>query len=359
MGCGVCEVVCPSNAIKITMSQDGFLRPSINISDCINCNQCDSVCPISVHDANPTLEAYSYKSNSAQTLKKSASGGFGYDFSSTLIGEFPVCSVEYDKQKSMPVHKVATSLSDLDKRRNSIYLQSYTVPGFKEIIELKRGVVFGSPCQISALNNLLIKKKLRENYILVDFFCHGIPSYNVWKKYMETSCVFAQSPDVIFRSKKYGWGSFTIQCSVDEQEFYFDKANDDIFFRVFLENMALNESCYTCPYHGNSSSADIRIGDFWGEKYKDDSEGITGILVFTETGKEAINKIIDKGNLQKECDSDVLSGQINKDLPIPSCRAKLLCALQTKKTLKRINRGILFRYKLIRKINRMIGRRYV
>lgn len=360
MGCGGCEIICSTDAIKIKMSQDGFWRPEIDLGKCVNCGKCDLLCPVNSQQTRPAFEAFSFKSKNKEVLQKSASGGFGYEFSLASIDKLPVCSVEYDNKKAMPVHKVATNETDLEKRRNSIYLQSYTVSGFKEILKLKRGIVFGSPCQISFLNNLLIKESIREQYLLIDFFCHGVPSYNVWKKYMEASELFDKNPDVVFRSKKYGWGNFTIESRAKNEANYSDKVkNDDIFFRIFLENMVLNECCYTCPYHGNNSSADIRIGDFWGEKYKDDRDGVTGILVFTENGSDALKTINFSALFQKETISDVLSGQISNDLPIPSCRKKLLSALQTSKSLKKINSTIIFKYKLIRKINRMIGRKYI
>lgn len=360
MGCGGCEIVCPTKAIKIEMSQDGFLRPVISEKECAQCGKCNSVCPVSARRTQFADKAYSFKSGKKEVLNKSASGGFGYELSAKFVQDFPICSVEYDREKAMPMHKIAKTLEELDSRRNSIYLQSYTVPGFKRILELNHGIVFGSPCQISFLNNLFITEKKREQYLLIDFFCHGIPSYNVWKKYTEMYKIFGENPSVIFRSKQYGWGNFTIQCDTDNQTCFFDKVKDeDIFFRLFLENMVLNECCYNCPYHGNSSGADIRIGDYWGEKYKDDTEGITGLLVFTEKGTEAVNQLRNCGALLEESVDDVLSGQINADLAIPPCREKLLSALQSSKSLKKINSTIVFRYRLIRKINRMLGRNYI
>lgn len=360
MGCGGCEIVCPAGAIKIKMSEDGFLRPCVNASKCVNCNQCDRICPVNIINTKVSTEAYSYKSKGKETLKKSASGGFGYDLSVKLIESMPVCSVEYDREQARPIHRVSELLEDLDKKRNSIYLQSYTVPGFERILDLGRGIIFGSPCQISFLNNYLLKKKARDHYLLIDFFCHGIPSYNVWVKYMGSKSFFLEMPDVIFRSKEYGWGNFTILCSTGEQNYYFDKVKDhDIFFRMFLENMVLNESCYQCPYHGNNSGADLRIGDYWGEKHKEDTEGVTAILVYTQKGKETIKLLKDKGVVCSESVKEVLAGQIDGNLPVPSIREKLLSALQTSKSLQYINSTTVLKYKLTRKINRMIGRNYI
>ncbi len=361
MGCGGCEVVCPVDAVKISMSDDGFWRPVIDKDKCINCNKCDSICPVDVVGTKSANNGYSYKSNNKEVLFKSASGGFCYDLTTSLIKEKPVCSVEYDINRMMPVHMLAKNLEELNLKRNSIYLQSYTVDGFKHVLECDEAVVVGSPCQISFLNNILIKQKRRDKFLLIDFFCHGIPSYNLWKKYTDShKDVFLKKPDVVFRAKENGWGNFTIECESKGDKTFFDKAkDDDIFFRVFLENMALNKSCYTCPYHSNSSSADIRVGDFWGEKYKSDTEGITAILVYTDNGLKALERVKNMGMLLEESIDDVLSGQINEDLKIPSCREKLIKVLQTNKPLDKINSTLIFRYKLVRKISRMLGKDYV
>ena len=361
MGCGGCEIVCPVDAVKICMSDDGFWRPVIDSNKCIDCNKCDTICPIDNINTGVADLGFSYKSNNREVLSKSASGGFCYDLTTSLIDRLPVCSVEYDTLKMMPVHKLAGTLDELNLKRNSIYLQSYTVEGFKRVLECGEAVVVGSPCQISFLNNILLKQKRRDKFLLIDFFCHGIPSYKLWEKYtQERKSVFENKPDVVFRAKENGWGSFTIECKSEESKVFFDKAkDDDIFFRVFLENMALNKSCYTCPYHSNNSGADLRVGDFWGDKYKEDRDGVTAILVYTDNGLKALESVRASGELIEEHIDDVLSGQINEDLRIPSCREKLLKELKSDKSLNKINSTLIFRYKLVRKICRMLGKDYV
>ncbi len=361
MGCGGCEIVCPVDAIKVNMSDDGFWRPVVEKAKCINCNKCDVICPVEIQNTNVATAGFSYKSNNKEILFRSASGGFCYDLTTAMINEMPVCAVEYDKKRAMPIHMLAKTFEELNLKRNSIYLQSHTVDGFKKVLECDEAVVVGSPCQISFLNNILLKQKRRDKFLLIDFFCHGIPSYNLWKKYIEShKNVFEKNPDVVFRSKENGWGNFTIECASKGNKTFFDKAkDDDVFFRVFLENMALNKTCYTCPYHSNNSSADIRVGDFWGKKYEADKEGITAILIYTDNGLRALDKVKSCGKLLEENIEDALSGQINEDLKVPSCREKLIKALQTDKSLNKINSSLIFRYKLVRRISRILGKDYV
>lgn len=358
MGCGGCELICPTSAVKIRQSVDGFWNPKIDTTLCINCCKCDKICPVNNVNSIDPIQAMSYKSNNVEVLKNSASGGFGYDLSRSMIEESPVCSVEYNRETQMPVHRVSYTNDELYNKRNSVYLQSYTVEGFREILDKKSGLIIGSPCQISAIHNILVAEKRRSQFVLVDFFCHGIPSYNVWRKYIQSNKhLFLKKPTVKFRSKKNGWGNYTLQFDFDKGQLFSDKIRDkDVFFRIFLENMALNYSCYTCPYHGQVSCADIRMGDFWGEKYIEDSEGVTALLVFTDKGKEIINRLEHCGRISLESFEEVLSGQIKQDLYIPECRIELMKSLQSKKSLQHINSTVIFKYKVFRKIRRILKR---
>lgn len=360
-GCGGCAVVCPVGAVRLKRNREGFYQAYTDSVTCVNCNLCNKVCPIENTECGTPISAYSFKSKHEDVLSKSASGGFAYELSKAKVSKIPVCSVYYDKEEQEPRHIVRSSVHDLGKNRNSFYLQSYPVDGMRDIIEQKRGVVIGSPCQIAAMDKILSKKRIRENYLLVDFFCHGVPSYFVWEKYIAQYVSEFSSPiSAEFRNKRNGWGKYTILLDDGIHRVYSEKVeNKDIFFRIFLENMAMNHACYTCPYHAQNSCADIRMGDFWGEKFKHDKEGVSAILVFSNKGEETLKELRKEGNLQHDSVECVLDGQIQGNLPIPSCRAELIAACSTPKTLKQINDTVILKYKIKRKINRLMKRDFI
>ena len=67
------------------------------------------------------------------------------------------------------------------------------------------------PCHVFAIDRYLKKRKKRDNFVLIDIYCHGCPSMNVWKRYLEyvNDKTHEKSYDhVSFRSKAYGWGSY-------------------------------------------------------------------------------------------------------------------------------------------------------
>jgi len=356
MGCGGCEIICPKKCISVTMSADGFYRPTINETDCINCGLCNQICPIDNVDTSEPICSYSYKSISKESLNECASGGFSYDLLESLVNDYDVCSVKYNSMSQSPEHVICRSSKELEQCRNSIYLQSYSVSGIDKIIKKDAGVVVGTPCQISAVHNILTKMNKRSRFVLIDFFCHGVPSYNLWIKYInDNEDIFADKPMVKFRSKKNGWGNFTLQFDTENSTRYSDYAqNKNIFFKMFLENIVLNEPCYQCPYHGTRSSADIRMGDLWGTKFDNDREGVSGILAFTENGKNIVESMNDVGFVNNESIDIVCEGQLNGDLPVPECRKAILKALQSNKTLNQINSTTFFRYKLKRRIRQYL-----
>lgn len=61
------------------------------------------------------------------------------------------------------------------------------------------------------------------------------------------------------------------------------REKSDMFWKMFLSNFIVGPHCQkNCKYKYDKSSADIRIGDLWGETYKDNEEGVSGIVAFTK-----------------------------------------------------------------------------
>ena len=46
-----------------------------------------------------------------------------------------------------------------------------------------------------------------------------------------------------------------------------------------------------CKYKYDKSSADIRIGDLWGETYKDDDKGVSALVAFTKKGHDVVKNL--------------------------------------------------------------------
>ena len=44
-GCTACMNICPRNAIKMVVDEEGFKYPSIDKEKCIECGACYKICP--------------------------------------------------------------------------------------------------------------------------------------------------------------------------------------------------------------------------------------------------------------------------------------------------------------------------
>ena len=184
-------------------------------------------------------------------------------------------------------------------------------------------MITGTPCQIASVRKFLRLRNREDDFLLVDLFCHGVPSQLLWQKYREmNAAVFENADRVIFRDKSFGWhGSLAVSAFKSRQKIYSSRfADGDLFYRFYLGNSVLSLPCYTCPFRLAHSAADIRLGDMWGKKYTADESGVSAILTFTERGKQAVESL-KHIVLQPESICDATAVQMSRDLKVrPSPR---------------------------------------
>lgn len=305
--CQMCGAVCPTSAISIKLNKDGFYRPVINDDKCIDCGLCVKSCYKFDYNIKSTsnLESktlYASWAKDPNIIRVTTSGGIADILAKTLIEEGYECiGVSYDTDTNCAVGKLATTFNETDEFRGSKYIQSYSVDVFKTLVKTHRKqkfAVFGLPCQIYAIDRFLRAKGIRENHILIDLYCHGCPTLNLWHKYVNEILDKTGSSRVIsvnFRSKVRGWGNFYAGVIVVEGvkhpvKIVSPRINDP-FFDLFFSDTLLNKSCYDCSLRGTLEYTDIRLGDFWGKSYVNNNKGVSGITLCSPIGHEIFNKI--------------------------------------------------------------------
>lgn len=316
-GCGVCATACGRKIIEIGLNNDGFYEPHIiDESKCTNCGICTEVCAY-LHDelSLKKTEIHSYAAWSKDHLvrRKCSSGGAGFEIGKYLIGQgYKVCGVRYDADKNRAEHYIATTVEELIQSAGSKYIQSYTVDGFRAINRKEKYLVTGTPCQIDSFRRYIQKFRCEDNFILLDFFCHGVPSLLVWQKY--TDWAEKQVGKITYaswRNKWTGWhDSWAIGIDgekhgekinwhdsysmlIREKKSFLDsrRSQGDMFYQLFLGDSCLGKQCYEhCKYKYDHSSADIRIGDLWGNTYKNDEDGVSCAVAFTVRGNVILNQ---------------------------------------------------------------------
>ena len=335
-GCGMCAAVCPTNCITIKLNENGFYSYEIDKEKCIGCNKCKKVCGQLSTQINQIkdMKLYSAYSLNEDVLKHSSSGGLAYEISYYGIqNNIPIIGCTYNLEKNRAEHTVVTKMEDLLKLSGSKYLQSYTVDAFKELTKLEQAIMIGTPCQISSIDRYLKSIGRREDFILVDLICHGVPSYNLWKKYISK---YKKIENVKFRDKTYGWRTMTM--SINSQ--YHKSEKKDLFYDLFRTQVAYNKSCYECKYRAKTN-ADIRIGDYWGPKFKKEKNGISMVIVNTQNGQTLIDKLINDNKIKADEQpiEDYFKSQQTINDPMPLLYNQILAELKDEKTsLKEISK---------------------
>ena len=316
-GCGLCATTCPRHIITIALNADGFYEPSISDeTQCTDCGLCTEVCSY-LHDdlslKERCIQSYAAWSNDAQVRRKCSSGGVGFEVGRMLMGEgYKMCGVRYNAQTNRAEHYIAATVEELISSIGSKYIQSYTVDGFKTINRKEKYLVTGTPCQIDSFRRYIQKFRCEDNFVLMDFFCHGVPSMLAWKKYIrEVEKVTGKITYVSWRNKFTGWHD-SWAMSIDGERagkqvdwhdsynmlirgkkgFYNSRLSQgDAFYRLFLGDACLGKACYEkCKFKYDQSSADIRIGDLWGKTYQDNEEGVSAAIAFTEKGEAVLKR---------------------------------------------------------------------
>lgn len=340
-GCGVCAAACPCNAISMQISTDGFWVPVINTQVCVECGICEKVCSFvygSPQFPNDRLSALEYKAvwhKNTEIRRISTSGGAGYAIASFLNkAGYRLVGVKYDLIKNIACHFVTDSIDDFVAAINSKYLPSYTLDGFSNLMNGDKYAVFGTPCQIDSIRRWARLRKKEENFVFIDLFCHGVPSYLHWKSYLNYYLTDGEKlVKPVFRDKINGWHNYTMSLQTNKRKVSNSFQSNDLFQNLFLGNYTLNLPCYTCKYRLDMSAADIRMGDFWGRKYFADEKGVTGVLILTQIGKRVIDGISDSCHIENETSETLFEGQLAKSISIPPSRRHILNSLRNYKSL--------------------------
>uniref|UniRef100_A0AB33IQZ9 Coenzyme F420 hydrogenase/dehydrogenase, beta subunit C-terminal domain n=1 Tax=Prevotella sp. GTC17253 TaxID=3236793 RepID=A0AB33IQZ9_9BACT len=318
-GCGVCAVVCPKDTISIKLNKNGFYEPIVDENRCIDCALCRNVCSF----INPglgleTTETTSYASwsNDESIRLKASSGGVGFEIGKLLINQgYKACGVRYNIDKRRAEHYIADNVEDYKASIGSKYIQSYTVAGLKSVNLKEKFLVTGTPCQIDSFRRYIKKFRKEDNFILMDFFCHGVPSMWMWYNYLNIyTPKVGRISSVTWRNKRTGWhDSWAMNLVGTNQEIYSLMSEGDLFYRLFLGDWCMNPACVkNCKFKYKASSADIRIGDLWGETYKNDEKGVSAAIAFTNKGKEILESL-NHCTLKSHSFGVVAEGQMKKN----------------------------------------------
>lgn len=300
-GCGACAAVCPQKAIRLELDDTGFYQASVSEDLCVECGLCRSVCTrfsSTVKGSNLSdAKLHALQSRDEKTVFQCSSGGIAHELAAYCLNQgWNVCGVVYNLETDHAEHRVISTLDELPLLDGSKYLQSDTSAFSQVLVDIKndkRMLVFGTPCQIYGLAHIAEKLGMRDQLLLVEIFCHGVPSYLLWEqqcKRMRKRLKTNRFDRVLFRYKKNDWHSYCLRVDAGSRSF-FGSREKELFWQVFFENVLLGDACFDCELRKTVSSADLRLGDYWGRRFQERSDGVSAVYALTERGANALSRL--------------------------------------------------------------------
>lgn len=210
---------------------------------------------------------------------QSSSGGLF----SLIASRFDVVyGVEMDFANQHAVFSRKTT--DISPLLGSKYIQAKIGDTFnfvkQDLLDGKQVLFTGTACQVNGLYALLQKDYL--NLFTVDVICHGVPTVNFWKKFVEGKDV----KHINFRSKDRGWNHYTYGMKLNDTYIPY---NENRYMTLYTRDYPLRPSCYECVCK-QAKKSDVTLGDFWGIETlypsMTDNMGTSIVIARTDKGQK-------------------------------------------------------------------------
>ena len=298
-GCTACVNACPVNCIQMQEDTEGFKYPHVDSDHCVNCHNCEKVCPVINTPKNERKPAaFLARTRDSELLSKCTSGGVFTEIAREIVKNGGIAyGVVYGESFNIQ-HERISNLSGIERIPGSKYVQSDVGTIFaqvKEDVIAGNQVAFcGTPCQIAGLKNFLSKEY--GNLLLIDLVCHGVPSPKLWRTYVDyIEKKHGKLRFANFRSKRLGYHVSVMEERFESGKTQIGSARTNLMSKCFFQNVADRPICYECPFKTVSRCSDLTIFDGWhASEYipglKDDDKGYTVILVQSERGEKALSE---------------------------------------------------------------------
>jgi coenzyme F420 hydrogenase subunit beta len=310
-GCGTCAGVCPTEAIKIHVSE-GIYVPDIKEEKCINCGLCIESCPgysvnfrslnMKVFGKQPEdkllgnyLKCYVGHSNDFEIRYNSASGGIASQLLISALEKGLIDgAIVVRMKKNRPLETeavIARTRKEILDASKSKYCPAASNEALKQILkENGKFAVVGLPCHIHGIRKAEeVCKVLKERIVLrIGLMCSHIVSFPgteliVEKLGIDKKQVIALS----YRGK--GWpGKMSVEVNNGSERSILLLGSWTSYWCVFSSHFFTPIRCEMCPDEA-AEFADISLGDAWLPELRHDKIGESIIVTRTKIAEDLLS----------------------------------------------------------------------
>lgn len=305
--CTACVSSCPKGCIDMTIDEEGFVFPIIDVQKCINCNLCRKICPVEYPDylntEQPDVFATLLKDKSQRV--RSTSGGLFYAIARWVISQGGIVYGATLDRNNQVKHIGVENIEELEKLRGSKYVQSDLTGIFHQIrdyLNLNRCCYFvGTGCQVAGLKAFL--RKEFKNLITSDVVCHGVPSQSLFDQHIQylSRKYNGRITNYQFRDTKRWNGCESFKVIKDKGNSFQRKIPTYYltpYLYSFMYGMTFRYACYDCKFAKIPRQGDLTLADFWGVKDLfpkiNARNGVSLILLNNSIGEKVWSEIKDE-----------------------------------------------------------------
>lgn len=295
-GCTACVNVCPVSCISMQKDDEGFLYAKANEDICINCSLCIETCPIQSpwEEKNPLKSVAAYNLDAEMCFKSTSGGIFTLLAEQVIADKGVVFGARFTDDWSVVIDFVE-EYSALSLFRGSKYVQASVGKSFANVerfLKDGRKVLYsGTPCQIAGLNHFLGKNY--DNLLTVDVACHGVPSPELWSRYVnELEQNFFHGDKITninFRYKYDTWRGYRLELKSPHLTYSVPRGKNP-YLRPFFEGLSIREACYHCICKDGRNHADLTIADYWGAEHvepeMENDNGLCLVIIHSKKGEQ-------------------------------------------------------------------------
>ena len=311
-GCLACVDVCPTDALKKYMAEDGHIYVALDYDKCVKCKKCEQICKSSREKYGDNKlyksQVYAAWSLNEEERKKATSGGVFAALARNIIEKGGVVVGAHLEGRECK-HIMIEKIEEIEKLQGSKYMAS-SMNGIYKIIknELSHRLVLfsGVGCQCAGVLAFFENSPYRDNLITVDLVCGGAPSHLLLDKFYDH---YPKIEKIIsYRNKD----KYELRVLENGKERILYEKNLPLHgFNCELTNRF---SCYQCQFACAHRLTDITIGDLWNYNYLVDehSKGISSIIIHTKRGMSVL------------MDADILLNELKWSQCINYCK-RIVC----------------------------------